>query len=521
MNALNRAWKYITRRPTKSVLLVITFFLIGNLVILGLGISQAAENAKVLTRQQMRAAVSYEVDYQSWWEYVENLTDEDEMNEAYSHYPRVERSVAESLAEDPRVKAFNYMQTMICYSSGFDNVPVGNEENRGGGGTYIDEEGNQHEYKEPNIQLFATMYPEMIEIAEETFTIQNGRFINQDDIDDARYTAVVTSELAELNGLTVGDSIRLTQYDSYSIDDLVKNQGYNEDDLYNEFEIVGIYNNANEVDPNSDQFRWMSPYQSPKNIIIVPMSAYVDISVRQMQREYELHPEWYGEDFDMDESIANLSQPSRIVYLLNDPLEVDDFINDHKGDLGEYLTLNANNDTFKKLARPLDTLSFFSNVIVWIVVINAIVIISLVTALTLKTREYEIGVMLSLGVSKVKIVLQLFAELFIIALLAFTLASVSGSVLAGRVGDMVLDYQTASEAEYGSAEEGGYVYYGDQDYFTTVTQDDLLSKYEVKVSPVLIGEIYVIGTLVVLIAIVIPSFMIMRLNPKQILLEQN
>ena len=68
MNALNRAWKYITRRPTKSVLLVITFFLIGNLVILGLGISQAAENAKVLTRQQMRAAVSYEVDYQAWWE---------------------------------------------------------------------------------------------------------------------------------------------------------------------------------------------------------------------------------------------------------------------------------------------------------------------------------------------------------------------------------------------------------------------------------------------------------------------
>ena len=30
-----------------------------------------------------------------------------------------------------------------------------------------------------------------------------------------------------------------------------------------------------------------------------------------------------------------------------------------------------------------------------------------------------------------------------------------------------------------------------------------------------------LGTGVVLIAIIIPSFMIMRLNPKQILLEQN
>ena len=49
----------------------------------------------------------------------------------------------------------------------------------------------------------------------------------------------------------------------------------------------------------------------------------------------------------------------------------------------------------------------------------------------------------------------------------------------------------------------------------------MLSQYHVKVSAGLIGEIYVLGTAVVLVAIVIPSFMIMRLNPKQILLEQN
>ena len=130
--------------------------------------------------------------------------------------------------------------------------------------------------------------------------------------------------------------------------------------------------------------------------------------------------------------------------------------------------------------------------------------------------------MLSLGVSKVKIVLQLFAELFLIALLSFTLASASGTMLAGKVGDMVLDYQTASEAEYSDLNnDDNYYWYGDNNYFTNVTQEDLLSQYEVKVSPVLIAEIYVIGTLVVMISIIIPSFMIMRLNPKQILLEQN
>ena len=164
-------------------------------------------------------------------------------------------------------------------------------------------------------------------------------------------------------------------------------------------------------------------------------------------------------------------------------------------------------------------MSFFANIVVWIVVVNAIVIISLVTALTLKTREYEIGVLLSIGVSKVKIVLQLFLELIIVAFIGFTLASISGSLMAGSVGDMVLDFQTSSDAQYETDE--GYSFINSTDYFTSVTQDDLLSEYHVSVSPFLIAEIFILGTGVVLIAIVIPSFMIMRLNPKQILLEQN
>ncbi len=524
MNALNRAWKYITRKPTKSVLLMITFFLIGNLVILGLGISQAAGNAKILTRKQMRAAVSYEVDYDKFWDYINTLTDEDEINEAYNNYPRINKETAEALTEDSRVKAFNFVQNSIGYSVGFDHVPVGNEDSRNVEyGSYIDENGVTHEYREPDMMIYGTQFPEMIEIADETYTIVSGRFINQDDIDSAAPHVCITEELAEVNNFRVGDTISFSYNDLNYIESIVaeSNGELTADDFYEEYEIIGIYNNKNQVDPNSENFRWMSAYESPQNILIVPMSSYVESMLNMVNIERTLHPEYY-EDFDEEEYRRGMTEPSRIIYLLNDPLEVDDFVRDHQSDLGDYLKLNANNDTFKKLARPLDTLSFFSNVIVWIVVINAIVIISLVTALTLKTREYEIGVMLSLGVSKVKIVLQLFAELFLIALLSFTLASVSGSMLAGKVGDMVLDYQTASEAEYSDLDnDNNYYWYGDNNYFTDITQEDLLSQYEVKVSPVLIGEIYVIGTLVVMISIIIPSFMIMRLNPKQILLEQN
>jgi ABC-type antimicrobial peptide transport system permease subunit len=47
----------------------------------------------------------------------------------------------------------------------------------------------------------------------------------------------------------------------------------------------------------------------------------------------------------------------------------------------------------------------------------------------------------------------------------------------------------------------------------------MFSQYHVSISPLLIIEIYILGTGVVLISILIPSAMIMRLNPKQILLQ--
>ena len=506
MNALKRAWAYVRRKPTKTILLMITFFLIGNLVILGLGISEAAENAKILTRKSMRAVVSYEVDYDSYYSYINTLTDEDEINQAYQNSPTIDAALAQELSRDERVIAFNYMVNTTAYSVGFDNVPV--------------ENGNTVEYRDPNIMIYANMYPDMIEFAEGTFNVVSGNMFTQSDIDDAKNVVLITQELADQNNLKVGDTITLTTMDTYSQQEYL-NGGVSADDMNLELEICGIYTTQNDVDPSSENYKWMSPYESPKNIVLMPMTSYAAYTEKLIDIQVKVHPEYY-DGINLDDLKASASVPTKVVYLLDDPLHVDQFVEDHSSSLAPYTILNANNETFKKMARPLDTLSFFANIVVWIVVVNAVVIISLVTALTLKTREYEIGVLLSIGVSKAKVVLQLFAELFVIAVIGFGLASVSGSLLAGKVGETVLNYQTASDAQYETDDnDGGYYFSDSTDYFTEVTQEDLLSQYHVSVSPLLIGKIYLLGTGVVLIAIIIPSFMIMRLNPKQILLEQN
>ncbi|RRC90841.1 FtsX-like permease family protein, partial [Erysipelotrichaceae bacterium OH741_COT-311] len=119
-------------------------------------------------------------------------------------------------------------------------------------------------------------------------------------------------------------------------------------------------------------------------------------------------------------------------------------------------------------------------------------------ALTLKTREFEIGVLLSMGVSKLKIVLQFFLELAIVAVVGFTLAVISGSLMAKKAGETILSYQVSKSDV--SIEEKSTFFDFSADYFTDITIEDLTSNYEVSISPLIIAQIYVAGLGIVLIS---------------------
>ncbi|RRC90844.1 FtsX-like permease family protein, partial [Erysipelotrichaceae bacterium OH741_COT-311] len=122
-------------------------------------------------------------------------------------------------------------------------------------------------------------------------------------------------------------------------------------------------------------------------------------------------------------------------------------------------------------------------------------------ALTLKTREFEIGVLLSMGVSKLKIVLQFFLELAIVAVVGFTLAVISGSLMAKKVGQTVLNYQVSqSDVNVTGNDQDIFFFTDANDYFTDITIEDLTSNYEVSISPLIIAQIYVAGLGIVLIS---------------------
>ena len=79
----------------------------------------------------------------------------------------------------------------------------------------------------------------------------------------------------------------------------------------------------------------------------------------------------------------------------------------------------------------------FAKMFVWIVVIAGSAILCLILALTIRNRYYEIGVLLSLGQSKVKIIAQQLIEVGLIAVVAFVISLGTGQLTSHYMGNML------------------------------------------------------------------------------------
>ena len=122
MDFINRAWKGIIRKPSKAILLISTFFLIGNLIIIGLGVYDASKSAKTLTRKKMRAVLTYQIDYDQIQQYINSIEDEDEQNKFYENFPRIKLEDVSELLKDERVRIANSVSTNMWYADENNSV---------------------------------------------------------------------------------------------------------------------------------------------------------------------------------------------------------------------------------------------------------------------------------------------------------------------------------------------------------------------------------------------------------------
>ena len=126
--------------------------------------------------------------------------------------------------------------------------------------------------------------------------------------------------------------------------------------------------------------------------------------------------------------------------------------------------------------------------------IGGITVLSLILILWLRERIREIGILLSIGVSKIKIVTQFILELLFISLPSLVLSLFTGNVILNIIVD-------------------GFMNSDD----STITVDSLLKNNNLTSNFITFLESYGILIGIIVLSVIIASLMILIKKPKEIL----
>lgn len=320
-----------------------------------------------------------------------------------------------------------------------------------------------------------------------TAEIIDGVGITDEDMDSNK--AVIEITLAQANDITVGDMIKIER-----------------DDKTYKLNIVGIYKSTESTDSRSMQMASLNPYNT-------------------IYTSYTFANKVKGSDYK--------NTADSVVFHVTDPEKMPAFVKAATAtglDTDTY-SLTTNDQQYQQMVQPLDNVKSFANKIVLLVAIAGTVILALIVMLTIRERKYEIGVLMSLGEKRSKIIAQFFAELIFVLALALVVAGVSGQFVGNAVGKQLIEQQTTTQTSdaTSSAQQGpgggqapsnmpsGGPGMGGNAQATDMHQQ--ISDLDITLSIKELMELGGFGLGISFLAVLIASIGIMRMKPKKILIS--
>lgn len=495
-NMLKRSWLSVKRKLGRTVILALIFFMMANLVLAAFIIKSAVSAQMDYAKSTLGGTVSIQADMDTIRENqkaeMEKGGDPSEMFKEMDR-PSVDVETANEIAATytDYVKDYSYEVSASANANGLETV-----EGKGpsGGMMGFPGFGSQSSSSDATLDADITIsginaYAYIDGVKNETITIKDGTYFDESSDD----SVMVSYEFAELNSLKVGDKINLKNI-------------YSEDKI--SLTIIGIYDSS---------------------------EGRADANTLYMNTETAA--KFLSED---DYNNGNYEVDNVNFYMTNSE-NADEFVNKISEEFSELsennLKVAVDTSEYDGIASSVESVGGFANTILIIVIIATIIIITLIVTINVKDRRYEIGVLMSLGASKKNIIGQIVTELLVVGTLGFALASVTGTIFAGTLGDMILKNQTTaasekSERNFGRPESSGMSgpmsgnSRGDAPDFSSMSnmkevmqagRNENTVELDINAQPVDYLLLFVTGYLVIILALIVPSAGIMRYQPKEIL----
>ncbi len=480
---LKNAFLSIRKNIGKTILLFVIMIVIANLIIAGLSIQSASKKSM----DQIRSSLGNDITLTT---NMRNMMGQREKGQAISEVASsVTIEMADQLKDLKYVDNYNYSILTSANSDTIDPVELtATDESQGEprmqkpGGF----EGGAFDINQGDFSINANITMKYLDtFSEEKNTLIEGRLLSSDDT--GTNNCVIETTLAGDNDLNVGDTITLTAT-------------VNDETISQDLTIVGVY----EV---TDSQQMGGPGQNnPFNTI------YTDLSIGQV---------FSGSD-------SNLTSAT---YYLDDPENVDAFkkLAKEKSDIDfETYTLDANDRLYQQNVNSLENTQSFATIFLIVVIGAGSAVLCLILILTIRNRYYEIGIFLSLGQSKWKIILQQLFEMLMVAAAAFVISLGTGKMVSNIVGSMLESGTNnnpiqmeipAIEQEIESQDETKNPDFKRQ-IFNDAFSGPENTELDVSLTAPTVVKLAGISAAICLVSIVIPSAYILRLSPREILVRK-
>ena len=478
MGTIKRAFLYVARKKGKSILLFFILLIMSTFVLTGLSTQKASQEAQKNLREALGGEFYVSVELSESNPYFRRVDDGEGALDLYTELP-VTRDMINAIMEIGGIEKYDASaQTLV--STNLTIFP---------GNVPLKGELNNKIYARTvagteNNSFFQSGIMELTE----------GKHITGNESN----AAVISRDMADQNSLQIGDSISL-QADEEA-----------------EVRIIGIY----EIRKPDPAYASVVTYEKLENQIFIDTSALQDLFGDMPVGFYE------------------------VAFSVYDPAQLDSIMSEVKGLSAidwRAFEVTADNQTYLDAAAPLQKLQALVSSIIWVIALVSTVILSLILAMWGRSRIHETGVLLSLGIGKMKIIGQYLAEVLMIAVIAFGCSYFTSSAVAGQLANGLLQQNIPASEEQAAGvtitKKDGF----SEDVVVSIKDDSALSDMpsgqdtapEVEVAAdgaeadreqisVTIDfynmlQLYLIGIIVIILSVGISSLSVMRLKPREIL----
>ena len=287
-----------------------------------------------------------------------------------------------------------------------------------------------------------------IDFKSEVLKLEKGRHIEEND----NNKIMIHEKFAELNNVNLGDKIKLLQEGKTL-----------------ELEIVGIYSGE-----KTNTFNGLS-------------SDFIENTVYT--------------DYKSSQELSNLMANNKVTsveYGVEDPTKLDDVIKAVENLGINNLMVSKSNKNYELVTSSVESITKITNMIRIGSVVIGVVILSLILMFWVRERTYEIGILLSLGTSKVNLVLQFIVEVLLVTIFGLMIALgieiATIKYLASNVGSIFSEELPKSIA------------------------DELM---KMSVNGIDIVNLVIVMIAIVFISVVVALLPILKMKPKKILTNIN